>query len=95
LGRVNKLGLVTNTQILLWGVKLLFKTFFFLGGGGGPGNNWKEWLFQTFDIAKSNHGLGFSLPGALSLYQVKAQRYKIPYILSRLLLTYVLGFFGY
>jgi len=86
LGRVNKLGLVTNTQILLWGVQLLFKTFVFVfvfGGGEGWGNKWKEWLFQTFDIAKSNHKLGFSLPGALSFYQVKAQRYKIAYTLSK------------
>jgi hypothetical protein len=84
LGRVNKLGLVTNTQILLWGVKLLFKTFSFFFWGGVWGNKWKEWLFQTFDIAKSNYGLGFRLPGALSFYQVKAQRYKIPYTLSKI-----------
>jgi hypothetical protein len=50
LGRVNKLGLVTNTQILLWGVKLLFKTFVFVFvlEGGGVGQQMERMAFSNF-----------------------------------------------
>jgi hypothetical protein len=46
LGQVNKLGLATNTQILLWGVKLLFKTFSLFFWGGCGATNGKNGFFK-------------------------------------------------